>query len=170
MQSVRKQSRVPFRLPRLPACGMRLGTVTFDDLCITVGMMRPSKSTGSDGVSIYMLHKFFPGLCYVLLDIVNASLITGIVPPSWKHALVTPIPKGGELSNVANWRPISILPAVTKVIERLVHRQISEYFNRNHLFSNSRHGYRNHHSTETALTVITDRVYRNAPPRCAPRR
>ena len=139
---------------------MRLGPVNLDDLCITVGKMRPSKSTGSDGVSVHMFQKFFPGLCYVLLDIVNASLLTGIVPPSWKHALVTPIPKGGDSGDVANWRPISILPAITKLIERLVHRQISEYFNHNHLFSNCQHGYRRHHSTETALTVLTDRVYR----------
>ena len=154
------QSSVPLRLPRVPACGMRIGPVTLDDLCITVGSMKPSKSTGKDGVSVYMLQKFFPGLCYVLLDIVNASLVTGIVPPSWKHALVTPIPKGGELGRVSNWRPISILPAVTKVIERIVHHQISGYFTRNKLFSISQHGYRRHHSTETALTVITDRVYR----------
>ena len=107
-----------------------------------------------------MLQKSFAGLCHVLLDIINASLVTGKVPAGWKHAIVTPIPKGGDLGKVSNWRPISILPAITKVVEKLVHRQISEYFNRNHLFSKSQHGYRRHHSTETALTVITDRVYR----------
>ena len=122
--------------------------------------MKPTKSTGTDGVSVYMLQRFFPGMCFVLLDIVNASLVTGVVPPSWKHALVTPIPKGGDLASTGNWRPISILPAITKVIERLVHRQISAYYNNNNLFSPSQHGYRRHHSTETALAVITDRVYR----------
>ena len=72
------QTHVPFRLPGVPACGMWLSPVTLDDLCITLGSMRRSKSTGSDGVSVHMLHKLFPGLCYVLLDIVNASLLTGI--------------------------------------------------------------------------------------------
>ena len=122
--------------------------------------MKPSRSTGTDGVSVFMMQKFFSGLCYVLLDIVNASLVTGIVPPSWKHALVTPIPKGGDLATVTNWRPISILPAITKVIERLVHRQICSYFNRSHLFSPYQHGYRRHYSTETALNVLTDQIYR----------
>ena len=154
------QSDVPVKLPRVPACGMRLSPVNIDDLCMTIGSMRPSKSTGTDGISVFMLQRFFPGLCYVLLDIINASLVTGIVPPGWKHALVTPIPKGGDLASVTNWRPISILPAVTKVIERIAHRQISAYFIRNQLFSTSQHGYRRHHSTETALTVITDRIYR----------
>ena len=88
----------------------------------------------------------------------NASLTTGLVPPAWKHALVTPIPKGKATTKAADTRPISILPAVMKVVERVVQQQLTAYLETHQLITPAQHGYRKHHSTETALNVITDRV------------
>ena len=73
---------------------------------------------------------------------------------------ITRTSKGGDTSDPSNWRPITTLPAVTKIAERLVHRQLSTYFNERGLFSKTQHGYRKNHSTETALTMVTDQAYR----------
>ena len=120
--------------------------------------MKRSTSTGADGVSVLMLQTFLQGLVHPLLHIVNTCLTTNVIPPSWKHALVTPVPKGKDARQPTNTRPISILPAAMKIVERIVQRQLVGYLETNHLLSDTHHGYRRRHSTETALHVVTDRV------------
>ena len=107
-----------------------------------------------------MFRRFFDGLGRILLDIVNCSLEIGMVPATWKHALITAIPKSGDSAKPCNTRPISMLPAIMKICERVVQLQVVEYFNEHHLFTDAQHGYRRDRSTETALSVITDKVYR----------
>ena len=154
------RSQLPVRLPRVASCGFRIMPVSSDDLCITLGSMKSSGTVDVTGFSVSILQKFFYGLQQVLLNIINASLISGSVPSQWKHGIVVPIPKGGDASKPANWRPVTILPAIMKITERLVHRQLNNYLNSNFLYVENQHGYRRNHSTETALTVVTDRVYR----------
>ena len=96
----------------------------------------------------------------MLRDIINSSLITGLVPDSWKHGIVVPLPKGGTTTDPANWRPVTTLPAISKLIERIVHNQLSPYFANADLYSSAQHGYRRNHSTETALSVVTDVIYK----------
>ena len=71
---------------------------------------------------------------------------------------MTPIPKGRVSAEPSDTRPISILPAVTKIVERVVQRQLASYLEEHSLLSDAQHGYRKYHSTETALHAITDRA------------
>ena len=66
--------------------------------------------------------------------------------------------KSGSLSETSNFRPISIVPAFPKVVEKVVQRQLYTYMAENHLFSSSQHGFRSHHSTETALLTVSDHI------------
>ena len=146
-------------LPRVLTCSFRVGPVSMDDLYSALITMKSSSSTGLDGISVYMLQRCFNGMGHALLDVVNSSLVTGTVPSEWKHALVTPIPKDNMLSrDPSDTRPISLLPAVMKVVERVVQGQLSGYLEQHALLADAQHGYRKHRSTETALHVITDRV------------
>ena len=130
-----------------------------DDLYSALLTMKSSSSTGLDGISVYMLQRCFNGLGHALLDVVNSSLTSGTVPREWKHALVIPIPKSTVLSlDPSDTRPISLLPAVMKVVERIVQCQLSGYLEQHALLADAQHGYRKNRSTETALHVITDRV------------
>ena len=97
---------------------------------------------------------------HALLHIVNSCLTYGDVPAAWKHSLVTPIPKGKVSADPTKTRPISILPAAMKVVERLVQHQLTQYLEQHHLLASVQHGYRKRHSTETALHVMTDRILR----------
>ena len=149
---------VHIRLPRVTTSAFKVRPVDLNTLLVSLLTMKPSTSTGDDGISISMLQKFAPGIAEVLLDVVNSSLHTGQVPATWKRALITPIPKAKVAKSPSDTRPISILPGIMKVVERLVQQQLTEYLESHHLFSHHQHGYRRLHSTETALSVITDKA------------
>ena len=86
----------------------------------------------------------------------NLSITTGIFPNSWKIDKVTPIFKEDAKTDPNNYRPISILPVVSKLIERIVFKQLYEYLNSNHLLTESQSGFRPTFSTETALLEMTN--------------
>ena len=78
-------------------------------------------------------------------------LETGLFPDGWKKAKVHPIFKSDKRNIPSNYRPISILPAVSKIIERVMHTQLLEYFQAGNLLTESQSGFRPNHSTSTAL-------------------
>ena len=92
------------------------------------------------------------------LHIINTCLSSGEYPAPWKHSIIHPIHKAGNQSAASNYRPISIVPAFPKLIERIVQRQLYAYMSDNHLFSSSQHGFRSLHSTETALLTVSDHI------------
>ena len=78
-------------------------------------------------------------------------LETGIFPDDWKKAKVHPIFKSNKRNILSNYRPISILPAISKIIESVMHTQVLEYFQAGNLLTESQSGFRPNHSTSTAL-------------------
>ena len=113
---------------------------------------------GPDGICIRIFKLAFDTIGLILLHIVNACLCRGDIPSSWKHAVVHPIFKSGSSDDPSNYRPISILPVVAKIVEKSVQRQLQHYLSDNSLLSPAQHGFRPRHSTETALLNISDRV------------
>ena len=87
------------------------------------------KATGLDKISPQFLRDAAPIACARLADIFNNSMLKGKIPQSWKNAKVTPIFKAGDPTNVSNYRPISVIPVIMKVFERIVHNQLSTYLN-----------------------------------------
>ena len=79
----------------------------------------------------------------------------------WKKAWVIPIYKSDDRLKCENYRPISILPIVSKILEICVFNQIYKFLNDNSLLSKHQHGFRPKHSTLTALTQMCDTLYEN---------
>ena len=77
-----------------------------------------------------------------LADIINTSLSTGIFPDMLKLARVVPIFKNGDSTDVNNYRPISVLPILSKLFERIVHMQLQIYLDENNLLSDCLYGFR----------------------------
>ena len=120
-----------------------------------------AKSSGIDNVSSFVLKEAFTVLLPELTYLFKLSLTNSIFPQQWKKALVIPIPKAGSLSDVKNYRPISLLPLPGKVLEKLVHCQISDYLNRNMLLSDNQHGFRKSHSTIHSVAQLVNFVNTN---------
>ena len=135
----------------MPWCGFRVAGVSLAELWEVVFFMKRSVASGADGVCIRVLLLSLDAIGPFLLHVVNTCLSSCDFTDSWKHSLVHPIFKSGNPDIVSNYRPISIVPTIAKVVERVVQRQLAGYMSDNHLLSSSQHGIRPHHSTETAL-------------------
>ena len=86
----------------------------------------------------------------------NQSLVTGISPSDWKMAKVSPIFKNGAKSDLNNCRPISVIPTVAKIFEKIIYDQLYQYVNENGLLNSGQSGFCSLHSTLTALLEIND--------------
>ena len=113
-------------------------------------------ASGPDGVSSRMLHETARTISPVLTDLFNLSLKQAKVPDSWKISNVTPIFKSGDPSSVANYRPISLLPLTSKILERIIHCRLMKFLLSNHLLSSCQYGFRPRSSTQEALLSVTN--------------
>ena len=87
----------------------------------------------------------------VLLSLINASIKNGDFPQELKIADVTPTFKKGDATDVSNYRPISVLPSVSKIYERIIQRQILHYMDRS--LSSFLCGYRKGYNTQYAFRI-----------------
>ena len=79
----------------------------------------------------------FAVLTPLLLHLINVSIVTKVFPATWKIASVVPIYKSGSRDSACNFRPIAILPVLSKLGEKVVCKQLSDYFTMHDLFSSS---------------------------------
>ena len=156
----RSATPVPVRLSRVTTSIFKPQPIDIGTLCLILAVMKPSTATGIDRIRVDMFRRYIWGMRHILLDIVNTSIITrqDQLPRAWKHSHVTPIQKGKGPSDPANTRPISILPGVMELVERVVQLQLVQYLKTGGLLCSTQHWYRRGHSTETALSVVTDHV------------
>ena len=95
-----------------------------------------------------------PAILPILTEIINSSLLTSVFPSPWKESEIVPILKDGGDPEVANEnRPVSLLPALSKICERVALNQFTEYAIRRNCLSGHQSGNKKRHSTET-LNII----------------
>ena len=116
----------------------------------------PNKSSTLDVIPMWLFKNCLPELIDIVHYIVDTSLCTGVFPSSLKSAMIRPSLKKPSLDSdeLKNYRPISNLTYLSKIIEKLVHKQLTEYTDTNKLLSDFQSGYRKGHSCETAVTRI----------------
>ena len=89
------------------------------------------------------------------------SLESGLVPPKFKQATIIPIYKSGPESNYSNYRPISLLPCLSKVMERVVYKQVNEFLERNEVLSRNQYGFRKKHQIQHAILKLLCNITEN---------
>lgn len=115
-----------------------------------------TKSTGHDGISSQMLKFTSSSIADSLHKLFNRSLSTGIFPSDWKLGRITAIPKGSNRKVPSGYRPISVLPIVSKLIERHVKTIIMEFLKENSPISTRQWGFMANRSTISALIKVID--------------
>ena len=120
-----------------------------------------SKSSGIDLLSSRLLKDSFQAISEKLTYLYNFSIKTNIFPAQWKQALVIPIPKAGDLTKKENYRPISLLPLPGKILEKLVHTQLTSFLEDNAVLSDNQFGFRKQRSTAHAISTLLNQIYTN---------
>ena len=144
------------KTPSLKICTFKC--VTQEDIVKAIDNLENKNSSGHDGISNKVLKYIKLELSNSLTLIVNQMLTTGIFPDSFKKSKITPIFKKGDSSLLVNYRPISLLPTISKIFERIIHNQMYEHFNNNNLLAAQQYGFRKLHSTEYATVKLIDHV------------
>lgn len=145
--------------PNIPI--FRPQPVDVNTVILTFKSLRVTNSYGSDGIPYSYLKDALPVLNFYMTTIINTSIVTGLSPKLWKHPHVIPLHKNGDVNEVENYRPISLLPILSKLLEKIIANQLMQFLESNKLLANSQHGFRAKLSTETALMKINEQIYKN---------
>eukprot|EP00795_Rhopilema_esculentum_P010406 gene10406-19107_t len=123
--------------------------------------IKRNKSTGIDNLPSCLLKDAARTISAPLTHLINLSLQTRIFRADRKRAKIVPVHKSGSRSSLDNYRPISVLPVLSKVIEKTVHRQVMEFLEQNKLLSAFQFRFRPKLSTELAATLLLDDIRKN---------
>ena len=155
-----RQQELPIRLTRVNNGAMRLTPITLSELRRVLFSFSNKDSSIDGDILIRILKVAFEIIGRHILQIINKSIVSETVPPAWKRAIVIPLFKRDDPTKESNFRPITKVPAICKVVEKIVHKQLTNYLESQHLLSDDQHGFRKGHSTCTALLTITDEILR----------
>lgn len=117
-----------------------------------------SNAQGVDEINMDMILMTLPFTLHIITSLVNKSISSTIFPSSWKYALVTPIPKVNSPESFKDLRPISLLPFLSKVLERIVFWQLSRFVDANAILPDSQSGFRKGVGTSSALMDVVDNI------------
>ena len=116
-------------------------------------------SPGYDNIDSKLLVSVQPHIVKPLTYIFNLSLEKGTVPSELKVAKIIPIYKDDDPAVFNHYRPISILPVISKVLEKLVYQKLVKHLDENNIIYTHQYGFRKKHSTHMALTHLINEIY-----------
>ena len=123
--------------------------------------LKTNKATGLDQISAKLLKDSASTIASSLTKIFNASLVSQTFPDIWKNGKIIPLFKSNDPTSPNNYRPITILPILSKLMERIVHKQIYKYLQEHELITSEQFGFRPYLSTNVALTRVTEEILFN---------
>lgn len=144
---------------RLSTFSFYFHPVTESEVINIITGLKNYKSTSVDFLSSTMLKAAREHFAKPLVHIINTSVSTGKFPSLLKTALVIPVHKRNDPSDIANYRPISMLSALSKVIEKVILGRMVNYLDKFKTITDCQHGFRPGHSTETAAVSFVEYIY-----------
>ena len=140
---------------RLDVPQFSIHMVTEQTVSKHIKKLKNTSSYGCDGIPTHIVKTSIEVLLAPITRIINSSISQGKYPDSWKLGTVIPIHKKGSKKEVGNYRPVSLLPVVSKVLESVINSQIMYHVEKYELLPNSQHGFRPKRSTTSALLSLT---------------
>lgn len=123
--------------------------------------LKSSKACGPDQISSNLLKIIKTYIAIPIAFIANLSFKEGKFPDHLKHSIVILLHKNGDKSQVHNYRPVSLLNSVSKIIEKIVKNRLSHYLENNNILSSRQYGFRNGLGTENAIANLTKIISSN---------
>ncbi len=121
-----------------------------------ISLLKPKYSCGPDKLTSILLKNIKYEISPILSILFNKSLQTGQVPDLLKIAKIIPIYKSKNKELLGNYRPISLLPIISKILEKLVHKRLCNFLKKHSLLFPSQYGFRSKHSTTNAIQEFVD--------------
>ena len=134
----------------------RIPKITVNQVSEFINGLNPAKATGLDGIGPRILKLASTVLSPSITALINKSIETATFPDQLKMAKLYPIHKGGSKSDPANYRPISILPTISKIFEKHINKHLVAFLNKYKVIHANQSGFRQKHSCQTALVKLID--------------
>lgn len=137
---------------------MALSPVTEAEVARVIQDLKQKTSSDINGMSTWLIKHCYKNILIPLTKLINLSFTQGVFPSALKTAKVVPIFKKNDPSNVNNYRPISILPVLSKVFEKVFLKRLEHFLERFEILSPQQFGFRKNKSTIDAITSLIDCV------------
>lgn len=135
-----------------------MSPITEHDIIRHIGMMKNKTTPDIYDISCQLVKLASHEISRPLTDIINTCISTGVVPDKMKYSRVCPVFKKGDPTLPDNYRPISILPAFSKILEAVLAEQLINFFEKNAYFSTSQFGFRPTKNTTHAIKKLVDYI------------
>ncbi|CAG9098310.1 unnamed protein product [Plutella xylostella] len=130
----------------------------YSDIETQILNLRDDCAVGWDKISARIIKASRATLVPPIAYICNLAVDSGVFPDAFKKAIVHPIHKAGDRGSIDNYRPISVLPALSKILERILNNTLVNYMNKNSIISDKQFGFRSGRSTEDAVIALTSSI------------
>ena len=137
---------------------MNESDLSLEELRKAFNSLERNKSAGIDEINVNIVKSVYDLVEAPLLLIFNLSLKQGIFPDQLKVARIVPIFKTGSESKMSNYRPISILPCFSKILERIMYNRLYAYIESSNILYKKQFGFQKNHSTEHAVVKLVDEI------------
>lgn len=154
----RPSATAAFSSPSLNSASAFLPEMTSQDLESIILGLKPNKLPGYDGICLSDLRRNFRYLKDTLLLMLNTMIETGSIPIELKTAIVKPLFKGGQRGQVENYRPISILPCIAKILEKFIYITMSSFVEKCNIISPNQYGFVPGRGTQPLLEALSDEI------------
>lgn len=138
---------------------MYLRTTSMQEIILLINSLDCSKAPGPDNITAAIMKTHHLAFSRILMDVFNEIIVTGEYPECLKTARVTPVFKAGDPTDIGNYRPISTLSVMNKIIEQLLASRISGFLGSRGLLYTHQYGFRRGSSTLTSTSELLDDIY-----------
>jgi hypothetical protein len=153
------QSDIYLKKKRLPNTkSTYLSPMDYNEILKILQDLKPKKSAGHDRLTPELLKQIDTHIAYPISILTNKSITSGVVPEFLKLSKVIPIYKSKSRDEFANYRPISLLPTLSKILEKVIHKRLYTFLDSEKQLNDNQFGFRKKHCTTDAVTKFINDI------------